>query len=129
MGSAHVAAEPVDADFDAAAAWTIKLPPDANQSRKLILRANYVGDVARYYLDGKLLTDNFYTGGPFDIGLDRFGPDVYSKGLTLKILPLRKDAPIYLEQEAKPDFGDQDSILKLNGIEVLEECDAQFKAN
>ncbi|MGA2232679.1 MAG: beta-galactosidase [Tepidisphaeraceae bacterium] len=129
MGSAHVAAQPVDADFDAAAAWTIKLPPDANQSRKLILRANYVGDVARYYLDGKLLTDNFYTGGPFDIGLDRFGPDVYSKGLTLKILPLRKDAPIYLEQEAKPDFGDQDSIVKLNGIEVLEECDAQFKAN
>ena len=42
------------------------------------------------------MTDNFYNGKVFQVGLKRYAPQVYSSNLTLKILPLQKDAPIYL---------------------------------
>jgi hypothetical protein len=129
LGVAGVAVQPVDADFDAAATWTIKLPAGTDPSRKLLFRTRYVGDVARYYLGGKLLTDDFYTGRYFDLGVNRFGPEIYSQGVTLKILPLRKDAPIYLERQAKPDFGNQESMVKVDGVEVIEEFEATFQSN
>jgi hypothetical protein len=40
--------------------------------------------------------------------------------LLLKILPLRKDAPIYLGDEAKPDFKGKDSICELVNVELKE---------
>jgi beta-galactosidase len=127
-GSHGAAAEPSDADFAAAAVWRIKLPPDIDVNRDLILRLNYAGDVARIYLDGKFLTDNFYNGNPFDLGLKRFAPGVYQKELLLKILPLRKDAPIYLPKDAWPNFATADSIVALRSTEVIETHEAQLQA-
>jgi hypothetical protein len=39
--------------------------------------------------------------------------------LRLEILPLRKDAPIYLAEEAKPDFGKAASIARIGKLEVI----------
>jgi len=127
MGSQGVAEAPAESDFDQAAAWQVKLPENTDPTRRLLFRIRYVGDVARVYLDGKLLTDNFYNGAPFEIGVNRFAPDIYKKDLLLKILPLRKDAPIYLEKDAYPDFGVQQSIVKLNGIDIMEEHQVQLE--
>jgi beta-galactosidase len=121
MGIAKVASEPTDADFDAAAVWHVTLP---DPHGKAILRVRYVGDVARAYLGDKLLTDNFYNGTPFDVGLDRFGPDVYSKGITLKVLPLRKDAPVYLLDQSRPDFAGQESVARLEGVDLVQPREA-----
>ncbi len=82
------ALEPTDADFDNAAVYRIKLPPvGLALTRDRMLRLHYVGDVARLYLDGKLLGDNFYNGTTFDLGLQRFGNAIYQGELVLKILP------------------------------------------
>lgn len=115
-GSAGVAEAPSDEDFAGAGVWRITLLEDTDAER---LRIRYVGDAARLYLDSELLTDNFYNGNPFEIGLRRYAPDIYRKELLLKILPLRRDAPIYLPEDAWPDFGSAESALDLAGVEVI----------
>ena len=95
-GNAGVAEQPADEDFNKAAVWKITLPNDIDAARDIYLQLNYVGDVARIYLDGKLLTDNFYNGKDFYIGLKRFGAAIYKGELVVKVLPFQRDALIYL---------------------------------
>jgi hypothetical protein len=124
-----VAEAPTDSDFAAAAVWHISLPENLDPQRKLLLRMRYVGDVARIYCGGKLLTDNFYNGAPFEVGVNQFGPDAYSKGFDLKILPLQKGAPIYLEDDVKPDFDGAQSIAEVDDITVVELQEATLGLN
>ncbi len=123
-----VAAAPEDADFAQAAVWKIKLPPDVELSADPILRLNYVGDVARVSLDGKLLTDDFYNGNKFDVGLRRYAPGILNGDLRVAILPLRKDAPIYMAPQARPDFGKADSMVALRGLEIVPRYTVQLTA-
>ncbi len=125
--SQPVAAEPGDADFDKAAVWRVKLPADIDLNTDPILRLHYVGDVARVTLNGRLLNDNFYNGRPFDLGLRRYAPGIVTGDLRVEILPLRKDAPIYLAREAQPDFSKQQSILSLNGVEIIPRYQIKLK--
>ena len=127
-GKRGVAGAPSDEDFRHAAVWRVKLPEGIDARRDLLLRFAYVGDAARVYLDGKLLTDDFYNGNAFEFGLRRYAPDVYRKELLLKVLPLRKGAPIYLPDDAWPDFGTADSAVRLESVEVIERHVAEFKA-
>jgi hypothetical protein len=119
-GKAGVAEQPDDTDFEQAAVWQIQLPENTDPNRDIYLRFPYLGDVARIYLDGKLLTDNFYNGKPFELGLKRFAPDIYNKKLTVHILPLPKKAPVYLPSTACPDFGTAESLVRLTEAEVYE---------
>jgi hypothetical protein len=114
-----VAAAPVDSDFEAAAVWRIKLPANLDMSLDPILRLRYVGDVACVTLNGKLLTDDFYNGNAFEIGLRRHAPEILKGDLRVAILPLRKDAPIYMAQQARPDFGGADSVVALRAVEII----------
>jgi beta-galactosidase len=123
-----VAAGPEDADFDKAAVWRIKLPADIDLSTDPILRLDYVGDVARVMLNGKLVTDDFYNGNKFDVGLRRHAPEILNGDLRVAILPLRKDAPIYMAKEAQPDFGKADSVVELRGIEIVPRYQAELTA-
>ncbi len=101
-GKANVAEMPKDADFDRAAVWNVVLPQDIDPTRNVTLRFPYIGDVARIYSGDKLLTDNFYNGKPLDLNLNHFASAPLSEsGLQIKILPLQKEAPIYLPQPAK----------------------------
>lgn len=118
IGSQRVAEAPGDLDFEEAAVWSIALPGPGNL-RGLLLRMRYAGDVARLYLDGELLVDNFYNGGEFEVGLDRYAPEIGTGELLLKILPLRRDAPIYLPKDAWPDFGESESVAKLFDVELV----------
>ena len=96
IGVNKVAEEPVDADFEQAAVYTITLP-DVDRNG-LLLNIDYRGDVARLYADGKLIDDNFYYGRPFQYALWRFPKDC--RQLELRILPLQKDMPVYFPHEA-----------------------------
>lgn len=117
--SSPVAAQPVDADFAKAAVWRIKLPKGIDLGTDPLLRLHYAGDVARVTLNGKLITDDFYNGNAFDVGLRRHAPDTISGELQVAILPLRKDAPIYLADSAKPDFGKAGSLAELRQVTII----------
>jgi hypothetical protein len=119
VGKSHLAAAPTDADFTNAAIWKIKLPAKLDFSSHPILRIRYVGDSARLTLNGRLIEDNFYSGREFDLGLNRYASEILTGDLRLAILPLREDAPIFLEPKARPDFGADNTLLKLQLVTIV----------
>ena len=87
----------------------------------LFLRIDYRGDLARFYSDDKLLTDNFFNGEPWTIGLKRFLDARGGGAFTLDILPLRGDEPVYFEFPRKPGFRAQDQADSLKDLRVIPE--------
>ncbi|MDR0542827.1 MAG: beta-galactosidase [Dysgonamonadaceae bacterium] len=120
MGACGVASSPEDEDFNHAAVWKISLSRPLEKDRDVYLRIPYTGDVARIYAGTKLLTDNFYNGKPFEIGLKRFYSDLQDNELTIKILPLAKNAPVHINKANRPVFNHQDYALSLPEVEVYE---------
>ena len=120
----EVALVPSDSAFETAASWRIRVPrtPSAAPSN-IFLQINYEGDIARLYADGKLVTDNFYNGTPWLIGLDRIPGAAWDK-LEVKILPLRQDAPIYLPEGSRPAFPANGQVANLKDVQVLREYEA-----
>jgi beta-galactosidase len=128
------AAEPGDADFASAAVWRIKIPADVDMARNPILRIHYVGDVARFTLNGRLLVDDFYNGGSFDLGLRRYAPDIVSGELRIAILPLRRDAVagkrqrIFVAESARPDFGNSDAVAAIDSARIIPSYQVEISA-
>lgn len=124
----RLAMAPTDADFTNAAIWKIKLA-NVDLDRDPILRIHYVGDVARVMLNGKLLDDNFYSGRPFDLGLKRYAPQIPGGDLRLEVLPLRSDAPIYLEPAARPNFNKAGSIAHVSSVQIINRYTVTFSSD
>ena len=82
----------------------------------------------RAYHADTLLDDDFYHARPFEIGLHRYGPAVYSDGLTVKILPLREDAPVYITDRSQLKYDDNHTALSLAGVDVIETHDVRLVA-
>ena len=123
-----VATEPDDADFKTAAIWKITLPAGIDLKTDPLLRLHYMGDVARVTLNGKLLIDDFYNGKPFDIGLRPYVPGILSGNLEVAILPLQREAPIYLPEHARPDFDGKQSVVLLTAAEIIPRFQIQLNA-
>ena len=87
----------------------------------VFLEVQYTGDVARISSHGRLLDDDFYNGKTWSIGLRRFAEPIRQGPLDLSILPLRKDAPIYLEDRDRPDFDAQSQMDKLGTLKLVPE--------
>ena len=82
-------------------------------------RLNCIGDVAGVSINAKLLADDFYNGNSFDVALSRYAPEFLSGHLCVAVLPLRKDAPVYLAKQAVPDFGSAGSVAALRAVEII----------
>lgn len=97
-----VAEAPSDAAFAAAAEWkltlTQPLPPGVNN---LWLNIDYTGDIGRLFVGSTLVDDDFVHGATWQIGLKRFRPEAVSSGIRLQVLPLRADAPIYVDPSVR----------------------------
>lgn len=113
-----VAAAPGDDDFAEAAVWRIRFPEGIDASADPLLRIRYTGDVARFTIGGKLVTDDFFTGNVFEVGVNRLGP-LADAELRLAILPLGKDAPIMLPVGVQPAYDERGAALALAGVELV----------
>jgi hypothetical protein len=111
-----VAEQPSEADFEAAAAWKLLLPEGVDPENDF-LEISYAGDVARVYADGRLVEDNFWNGRTMLVRVS----DLIGRQAELRILPLRKDAPIYLQraERAVLDAAPGDTLLCLNGVRLI----------
>ena len=108
---------PDEAAFATAAKWKITTPEvKAADISDVLMRIHYQGDIARIYAGGKLLTDNFYYGEPWVVGLDDVAPGT---PLELKILPLLAQAPIYLPGGARPKIADGGQIAEVQAVEFV----------
>jgi hypothetical protein len=56
----------------------------------IFLKVDYEGDTGMAFINGRLVADNFNDGMPWLIGLKRFVPEIFEKGLCLVFCPLRK---------------------------------------
>lgn len=144
MGGQKVAEQPSEEDFQKGAVWTLSIDAQAGPSIRnnslmtmdlqpsvldepedYFLKISYKGDVARLYADGVLVEDNFWNGKPMLVRLsdlvrhNRQGATC--KKLELRILPLGKQYPIYLQQEQRKqlDAAPGDFLLQLDGVELL----------
>ncbi len=115
MGQQAVAAMPDEADFASAAELPLNII-DEDATDKF-LKIEYKGDVARVYADGQLVEDNFWNGKPMLVRLS----DIVNRHAVLKILPLGKDYPIYLQSSQRKvlDAAPDDMLLSLDRITVL----------
>jgi hypothetical protein len=123
--------EPVDADFDQAAVWQVGVPKDAlagEAVHNVLVKVDYAGDVARAYVGDRFVDDNFYSGLPWEMGLKRFMPEVGEKGLTVKILPLRKETGVWLEKDKAPAFDAKGEALEMRGITAEVEYQVEVEA-
>jgi hypothetical protein len=124
----RVAEEPAEDGYGSSAQWTIEVPrhPNTNLSN-VFVRVKYAGDVARFYAEDKLVTDDFYSGLPLEIGLKALNPDLWAEKLRLDVLPLRKDAPIYLPPRAWPQFVNSAQVSQLSGVQVFPEYEVTIQ--
>ena len=117
-GKAKVAEAPQEDDWQQAAVYRITLPLDSSlfTLHSSLLSIEYQGDCARLYAVSyentnpsspsyRLIADNFQYGRPFLYGLWRLPQGVTE--LELRILPMQKDAPIYLPREADKTPGER----------------------
>ena len=114
---------PDDSDFEKAGTWAISVPRNWQSSTisDLFLKIAYTGDVARLSSHGGLLDDNFYNGVPWTIGLRCFLPRIGAEPLGLRILPLRRDAPIFLETRFQTSFNGKSQIVDLKSATLIPE--------
>ena len=125
----EVAEAPEAEAFKGAAEWGIQVPAIISPAvRNVFLRITYTGDIARLYLDGRLLTDDFFNGTPWQIALGHDSASEADPTLKLQILPMRKDTPIYLPANGHISFPPSGQVAELKEVEVVPEYQvvAQF---
>ena len=117
-GVQKVAESPVDSDFDMAAVYRIVIPEGIDRSNAL-LDISYLGDVARLYVDGKFVDDNFWNGRHFQYALWRLPEGC--REVELRILPLQKDMPVYFPSAFKDELEEGIRVgEQVNGVVVTE---------
>ena len=99
--SAGRAAAPGDADFAAAAVHRLDLPVTDARARRRELEIHWAGDVARILVDGAVVADQFWDGGPWLLDLDRLGVEAGAGEIVLEILPMSPEARIGLAEGAE----------------------------
>ncbi len=114
-GGAQAAVQPLPEQFKAAAAWEIALP--AHKDIDAYLQIDFTGDIARLFSGARLIDDWYYNGQHWQVGADLLARE--GKPLTLTVLPLRADAPIYLPREHRPDFAGQAQLATLEHVAVV----------
>ncbi|MGD0680745.1 MAG: beta-galactosidase [Terracidiphilus sp.] len=122
-----VAMAPDDSNFNQAGEWRVVVPQGALDGLSdLYLNVHYQGDEARLLDDRHLLTDNFFNGVDWQIGMKRFLPNSASRSFSLQILPLSQTAPIFFEPGKHPMFGIDGQAGTLNSVEALPEYEVEL---
>ncbi|MHA4867240.1 beta-galactosidase [Duganella sp. PWIR1] len=117
-GNAKAALEPAPETFKAAASWKVTVPrAQLKGLDDAILNIDFVGDIGRLYSGVQMLDDWYYSGYGWQFGLRQIEARL-DQPLTVSVLPLRADAPIYLPKEGRPDFSGKPQLAQLRKVVV-----------
>ena len=120
--SNSVVMAPDESSFSQAGEWNVVLPQDVlNGLSDLYLSVKYQGDEARLLNGSHLLTDNFFNGTDWRIGLKRFLSSSAPATFTLQVLPLSQQAPIFFDPGKQPKFSSDGQVGELESVEALPE--------
>lgn len=85
------------------------------------LTVKYTGDTAMGFIDGELVTDEFYKGIPWQIGLRKFLTG-QPQEMVFYFRPMQKNASYLIDlqpyPESIPDFGNNKEFLSVNGFDL-----------
>ncbi|HVU45103.1 MAG TPA: beta-galactosidase [Terracidiphilus sp.] len=117
-----VAQAPAETELPQAAQWSITIPPGSmNGLSNVFLEIRYLGDLARFYTNHRLLDDDFYNGLPWSIGLNSFLDARDGGNFKLSVLPLRSDAPVYFELPQELLFPLSGQVSELESVRAVPE--------
>lgn len=118
-GPSNTVQEPYPESWNAAARWSLKLDtaalaalPDAT------LAIDWRGDIARLFTDDTLLDDHYYDGRTWRIKLRSLGK-ASSGALTLSVLPIPGDTPVYLDKAARAQIPQTGQSASIEAVRVL----------
>lgn len=126
-GPANAAMQPLPEAHRAAAAFTFTPPRDALATGDAFLELDWRGDIGRLFDGTDMLDDAFWDGRVWRIGLKRFA-DRLGRPWTLTILPLRADAPIYLDDSARAKLPKADQVADLLTLRLVPEYQLEIRA-
>lgn len=102
------------------------LPDGVNDA---FLSIDYMGDTGMGFLGGEMVTDEFYKGVPWRIGLKRFirtDTDTAARQMLFYFRPIYKNAPflVDLDPASLPDFSKNARAVSINHFTVIPEYKA-----
>jgi hypothetical protein len=113
---------PDESSFAQAGQWRVVIPSGAIDGLSdVFLAVRYQGDEARLLRGDHLLTDNFFNGTEWRIGMKRFLAEGSAQAFTLQVLPLSKQAPVVFDKGKEPAMDKRGQAGSLQSIEALPE--------
>ncbi|MGA2351143.1 MAG: beta-galactosidase [Terracidiphilus sp.] len=120
-GSAPVRA-PEESSFTQAGEWRVVFAQRSLAGLSdAFLRVSYQGDEARLLNGNHLLTDNFFNGTQWQIGMKRFLAEGAAKTFTLQVLPLSQQSPVVFDPGKSPAMGTDGQAGSLQSVEAIPE--------
>jgi hypothetical protein len=107
----------------------VKFPDDMfSDDNEVFLRVDYVGSVGNAFIDGRLVSDDFFNGSIWEIGLKRHLPEVVLKGMYFHIIPYKKGSSVIFDKDIifRHEF-DQDQIAEIYSIEAIPQYKLQLQ--
>ena len=75
--------------------FVVEIPPEALVGHKqVLLRVNYVGDIGHAFVNGRMISDNFANGAPWDVRLDSEAEALSREPLTIYITPIKEQVMV-----------------------------------
>ncbi|HEY8499004.1 MAG TPA: beta-galactosidase [Clostridia bacterium] len=95
---------------------------DFNHINEVYLQVDYLGNVGNAFSDGVLISDDFFNGSIWEIGLKRYCPGIFNKGMYFHIIPYNKGSSVVFDKDIKfrHDFS-SDSTAEIYSIYAVPE--------
>lgn len=120
-GPAKAAMQPLPEAHRADGTWGFTVPGDALRSvEDAYLEIDYRGDIGRLSDGTTMLDDAYWDGRVWRIGLKRFA-DRLGHPWTLSVMPLRADAPIYLDEKARALLPKTAQVAEVRSVRIVPE--------
>ncbi len=90
----------------------------------VFLSIDYLGDMGHAYIDGRLVSDHFSHGIPWEIGLKRFVSPDKEQEMIVRLTPLRPGASAtryFSTGMAFRPVADEVALLKINSVSIIPE--------
>ncbi|MDX8339371.1 beta-galactosidase [Draconibacterium sp. IB214405] len=100
--------------------YTMQLNSDISLLNDVFVEADYVGDRALAFIDGKLITDHLYQERKWEIGLKNIATQLQDKKMVLIFHPMYSDYEYLKDLKNIPEFEDG-KYLKIKGFKVVPE--------
>lgn len=113
--------EPVVQEQVGPSRYTLRLPENlADGVKDMLLRLNYTGDIGHAFLNSRMVSDNFYNGAVWEIGLRELAGELKEEPLVIAITPLKEGANVNVES---PMAGRMEDVEKTTaGLHSAELC-------